>query len=484
MKQENSRIKIGGKAFVFSAAIIFVLMVVSGFLTKILPAGTFERVVSEGRTLVVNGSYREIVRPDYPFWRWFTAPIELLFGPDNLTPIVLIIFMTVIGGSITILETAGVMEALINFLVARFAKRKYLLIVIMIFFFMSIASFVGIYEGMVPLIIFVIPIAISLGWDSLTGLWISLLPLSFGFASAVTNPFTIAVPQKIAGLPLFSGAPLRLVFFVVVFLIVCFFVIRHAKKVERNPQSSISFKEDQALRAIASREQQTAVKNISKDQWRALIWFVAWVALAMIMVISTSRMPGLSDLAFPLMTVLFLIGGIGAGIFAGLGAAGIGRAFGKGVVNFLPGIVLVLMAYSVKHIITTGMILDTILYRASLIISQSPPMVAAFLIYATTLVMEFFIGSASAKAFLMMPLLTPLADLVGVTRQTAVLAFSFGDGFSNVIFPTNALLLIALSFTVVSYPRWIRWTWKLQVAILVITSAFLAFAVKIGFGPF
>jgi uncharacterized ion transporter superfamily protein YfcC len=150
----------------------------------------------------------------------------------------------------------------------------------------------------------------------------------------------------------------------------------------------------------------------------------------------------------------------------------------------LPGIALVLMAYSVKHIIVTGLIMDTILNGAAELIRQSPPMAAAFLTYAATLVMNFFIGSASAKAFLMMPILTPLADLVGITRQTAVLAFDFGDGFSNMIFPTNALLLIALSFSVVGYPKWMAWTWKLQVVILIVTSAFLAFAVKIGFGPF
>jgi uncharacterized ion transporter superfamily protein YfcC len=106
------------------------------------------------------------------------------------------------------------------------------------------------------------------------------------------------------------------------------------------------------------------------------------------------------------------------------------------------------------------------------------------LIYLTTLAMNFFIGSASAKAFLMMPILTPLADLVGITRQTAVLAFDFGDGFSNMVFPTNALLLIALSFSTVGYLKWMRWTWKLQIAILVICAVFLAAAVRIGFGPF
>ena len=485
---KDSAIKIGGKAFLLSAAIILALMIVSGMLTKTLPAGVYDRVVSEGRTLVVNGSYREIPRPAYPFWRWFLAPFEILTGPENLTPIVLIIFITAIGGSIKILESAGVMEALINFLVERFSKKKYLLIAVMICFFMSISSFVGIYEGMIPLVIFIIPVAISLGWDSLTGLGMSLLPLAFGFASAITNPFTIAVAQKIADLPLFSGAPLRLAFFFIMVFLVNLFVIRHAKKVEKNPQSSICFREDEELRQKLKNAENTGQsgekKSITKGQWRALIWFASWIALAMLFVISTARSPVLSDFAFPMMTVLFLIGGTGGGVFAGLSAAEIGRAFWKGMLNIMPGILLVLMAYSVKHIITTGMIMDTILHRAAELISRSPPMTAAFLIYATTLVMNFFIGSASAKAFLMMPLLTPLADLVGITRQTAILAFDFGDGFSNMVFPTNALLLIALSFSVVGYTKWMRWTWKFQVVILLITAAFLAFAVKTGFGPF
>jgi uncharacterized ion transporter superfamily protein YfcC len=205
---------------------------------------------------------------------------------------------------------------------------------------------------------------------------------------------------------------------------------------------------------------------------------------AMILVIATARHPVFSALSFPVMTVLFLAGGIGGGRFAGLRGFRLAGAFGRGITNMLPGIFLVLLAYSVKHIITTGMIMDTILYRAGELIRRSPPLTAVFLIYATTLVMNFFIASASAKAFLMMPILTPLADMVGVTRQTAVLAFDFGDGFSNMVFPTNALLLIALSFSTVGYLKWLRWTWKLQIVILAICSIFLAVAVRIGFGPF
>jgi len=487
--KEETNVKIEKKSFYLATAIILALMILSGILTKILPAGSFERIESEGRTLVVTGSYQEIVRPDYPVWRWLTAPFEVLFGPDNLIPIVLIIFFMIVGGSITILDQAGVLKALVAFLVSRFAKRKYILLVVMIFFFMATASFVGMFEEMIPLIIFIIPIAISLGWDSLTGLGMSLLPMAFGFAAAVTNPFTIAVAQRIANLPLFSGAALRLIFFVVIFLLVCFFVIRHAKKVERNPLSSICYKEDEALRKKLLNTDGVSGLNadnssITKGQWRALIWFGSCIAIAMAFALFSSRIPAIADLAFVVLILMFLTGGIGGGAFSGFSIGKIGKSFGKGVVNFLPGILLVLMAYSVKHIITTGMIMDTILFQSAEMISRASSMAAAFLVYAATLVLNFFIGSASAKAFLLMPLLTPLADLVGITRQTAVLAFNFGDGFSNVIFPTNALLLIALSFTVISYTKWLRWTWKLHIAVLVITSIFLAIAVKINFGPF
>jgi uncharacterized ion transporter superfamily protein YfcC len=160
------------------------------------------------------------------------------------------------------------------------------------------------------------------------------------------------------------------------------------------------------------------------------------------------------------------------------------KAFFGGLLNILPGNVLILMAYSIMFIINSGAVTDTILYQASLIIQGATPMKSAFLIYAVTLVMNFFIGSASAKAMLMMPLLTPLADMTGITRQTAVLAFNFGDGFSNMIYPTNASLLIGLSFTVVAWSKWMHWTWKLQLAVLAVCAAFIAFAVAIHFGPF
>ena len=192
---------------------------------------------------------------------------------------------------------------------------------------------------------------------------------------------------------------------------------------------------------------------------------------------------GLSDYTMPLVALLFLIGGLGAGLLAKRGWK-VFQTFARGAMGILPGTVLILMAMSVKYIITSGGIMDTVLHQASEVISQTSAAGASLLIYVVVLVLNFFIGSATAKAFLVMPLITPLADLVGVTRQVAVLAFAFGDGFSNVLYPTNPVLLIALGLTVVSYPKWFRWVIGLQLATLVLTALLLLAAVAINLGPF
>lgn len=479
----KSSLRIGKRAFLASVIIIFCLMMFAGALTKILPAGSYSRVEKEGRTVIVPGSFSYTERPDYPFWRWFTAPGEVFAGSDSLTLITIVIFIIFISGAFSILENAGVMEFILMRIVDRFKARKYLLMAAVIFLFMFLAAFLGIYEAMVPLIVFIVPLAVSLGWDSLTGLGMSLLPLAFGFAAAVTNPFTIGVAQRIAELPLFSGAWLRLIFFCFVFGIVYWFVRRHAKKVEAEPASSITYKLDEKLRMNLKEEDRGSAKN-PKRMKRATIFFGICMGTAILFILATSRVSSMTDFAFPVMALLFFIGGIGGGALAGSRAKKIAKTFFTGALGILPAILLLAMAYSVKHIIDRGGIIDTILYQASDWIAGRPEIFAAFLIYLLTLVMNFFIGSASAKAFLMMPILTPLADLVGITRQTAVLAFDFGDGFSNVFYPSNALLLIALGFTVVGYPKWVRWTFPLQLIMLTLTGFFLLVAVLVGFGPF
>ncbi len=496
MSEQNYSIKVGAKAFALAFAIILVLMVVSGVLTRVIPAGSYERVQYEDRAVVVPGSYEETPAPDYPIWRWATAPVEVLFAPGNVAVITILLFLIFVGGAFTILEQGRILEEGLQYLVAALGGRRYLLMALIILVFMLFAALLGIYEAMVPLIVFIVPLAHILGWDSMVGLGMSLLPLAFGFSAAITNPFTIGVAQTIAELPLFSGAWLRAVFFVIVYALVFLFVRGYAKKIDADPTRSLVYEEDEPLRARyrtaaglgevgdTSGELPIARPALAPPMRRALIWFAASMGLAIVFILVTSRNPVLSDVAFPLMALLLFVGGVGSGLFAGMGVGRIAKTFARGVLNIAPGIVLILMSMSVKHIVESGGIMDTLLFRASDLIAGTSSLVAAFLVYAVTLVMNFFVGSASAKAFLMMPILTPLADLVGITRQTAVLAFGFGDGFSNMIYPSNALLIIALGFTVVSFPRWLRWTIGLQAVVFVLSMLFLGFAAIVGFGPF
>jgi len=182
--------------------------------------------------------------------------------------------------------------------------------------------------------------------------------------------------------------------------------------------------------------------------------------------------------------LLFLAGGLGAGLIASPEKKDVWKALGEGVGGIAPGGILILMAMSIKLIVVSGGIMDTILFQASKLFQGANPFISAVLIYLLALLIEFFVSSGSAKAFLMMPILLPLADLVGVTRQITVTAYCFGDGFSNMVYPTNPVLLIVLGLTVVGYPKWLRWTLPLWGAIVLITLAFLALGVAIGFGPF
>jgi uncharacterized ion transporter superfamily protein YfcC len=181
--------------------------------------------------------------------------------------------------------------------------------------------------------------------------------------------------------------------------------------------------------------------------------------------------------------LLFLVAGVGAGTIAGAGKK-VWTALGQGVVGILPAIPLILMAVSVKHIVVQGGILDTVLHWASEPLSSAGPFATALLIYFLALLIEVFVASGSAKAFLMMPILLPLAGLIGVTSQVTVLAYCFGDGFSNLMYPTNPVLLICLGLTTVRYSKWLKWSLPLWIAVIAVTVVFLGIAVAIGFGPF
>ncbi len=478
--------QIGKRALIQSVVILLLLMVVAGVLTRVIPPGSYTRTTVGERVLIDPDSFRSVERPDYPIWRWFTAPVEVLWGPDAVVVITIILFILAVGASFAVLDKSGILRAAIARVVRVFGARKYLLLLVVSFFFMLLGAMLGLFEEVIPLVPIMIALAYFLGWDSLTGLGMSILATNLGFSAAIANPFTIGVAQQIAGLPLFSGAWLRIPVFFVVYALLAVFLLRYARAIERNPQASPVYREDQTVRARFSLQQSEleALASGSPGLGRALAWFGGCLLLILLVLVSGPFLPAISDFALPIVGLLFLVAGIGAGWLAGSGGRTVLQALGEGVSGIAPGIVLILMAAAVKHIIAQGGVMDTILHAAAQTISRATPLGAAMLVYVAALVVELFIGSASAKALLMMPIMLPLADLVGLTRQVAVTAYCFGDGFSNTIYPTNPVLLIALGLTVVSYPKWIRWSLPLWLMVLVVTVATLAVAVAIHFGPF
>jgi uncharacterized ion transporter superfamily protein YfcC len=481
--QQKAGAQISQRMFIQSLLILLVLMILAGVLTRVIPAGQYDRLAVGGREVIDPNSFQFTSRPDYPVWRWLTAPIEVLGAEGGLTVIVIIIFLLFIGGSFAILEKSGIVKAAIGRIVQRFGGRKYVLLLVVSLFFMLMGAFFGIFEEVVPLVPVMIALAYMLGWDALVGLGMSILATNMGFSAAITNPFTIGVAQKLAGLPLFSGIWFRLLIFAVIYAVFAWFLTTYARRIERDPACSSIYAEDKAEREKFLAMGTEAIVEDNPRLGRSITWFLAFTVLILVALIAGPFIPAISDYALPLVGVLFLVAGVGAGLISGAGRT-VWKALLEGVTGILPGVPLILMAVSIKHIVVSGGVMDTILHAAAKPFSEANPFVAAVIIYGLALVIEFFVASGSAKAFLMMPIMLPLADLIGVTRQTTVTAYCFGDGFSNLAYPTNPVLLICLGLTVVSYPKWIRWTAKLWFWVILATIAFLGIAVAIHYGPF
>ena len=481
--EQKAGAQISQRAFIQSLVILFVLMMIAGILTLVVPAGQYTRVEVDGRETIDPASFQFIEQPDYPIWRWFVAPVEVLGSESGLTVIVIIIVLFFAGGAFAVMDKTGTLRAFIGRIVRRFSGRKYTLLWMVSLAFMFLGATLGTFEEVVLLVPVMIALSYSLGWDALVGLGMSILATNMGFSAAISNPYTLGVAQQLAGLPLFSGAWLRIIIFAVIYLIFTSFLSAYARKIDKDPKASLVHGEDNAEREKYKSMDAAFIEEDPKQN-RAMNFFGIFLIFIFITMLAGPFVPAISDYALPIVGILFLIGGLGAGFLSGKGGKTVWQGLIEGLGGLAPSVPLILMAASIRFIIDSGGVTDTILHAAADPFQQLGAFPAAVVVYALALGIEFFIASGSAKAFLMMPIVLPLADLIGVTRQTAVLAYIFGDGFSNLAYPTNPVLLISLGLTVVSYPKWIRWTAKLWLWVILATIAFLGVAVAINFGPF
>lgn len=355
-----------------------------------------------------------------PFWKWILSPILVLFGEDNASLLAIIALLVVLGGIFNCLDKFGVLRFLLDKITAKFGKKRKVLLAVIPLFFMILGSAAGSFEECVPLVPVVVALAIRLGWDVLTGLGMSVLAVGCGFAAGVSNPFTIGVAQELAGLPMFSGMWYRAVAFVIIYAFLMIFLFMHVKKIEK-PMS------EEMLRESAEGKIKQIAYSSGSRMWKLAI------------------------------------------------------TFKDGVMSVLPGVLLILMANSIRYTLMEGNILNTILHGAVTLASGMSRWGIILFIYGLVLFLNFFIPSGSAKAFLLMPLIVPLAETFGISAQLCVMAFAFGDGFSNVFYPTNPVLLISIGLANVSYGTWAKWSGKFQLVNLFVTGALLLIGMVIGY---
>ena len=477
MEKQSKRVfNVGTRSFIAALIILFLLMGLTYALTLLLPAGEYARVITDGKESIVSGTYQSVTG-GIPFWKWLLSPFLALGSTGSGTVIAIIAFLLVIGGAFHAMDECGVLSDMFNRVYRMFETRKYRLLLIVSLFFMSLGAFVGSFEECVPLVPIAVALAYSLGWDALVGLGMSLLAVGFGFSTGVLNPFTVGVAQNLVGLPMFSGVWMRLLTFVLIYGLLIAFLIPYAKKIEKHPTKSMIYDPAMAERWATLRTDY--VEDKRKD--RALIWFALVLGSGVLLILVSSVVPFLQDIIMPLIALIFLIAGTVSSLVSGMRLGAYFKSFGKGMLDILPAVLLILMANSIRYTMVESKILDTILYQTVQLTQNAPSGIVVLMIYALALILELFISSGSAKAFLLMPLIAPIADLSGISRQIAVLAYAFGDGFSNVFYPTNPVLLISLGIVGIGYGKWFKWSAKIQAAVLALTCVLLLFANAIGY---
>ena len=465
-EKEKSSLDVSVRSFLTAIVVIAILMAATYLMTFLIPGGSYVRTVdASGNPVIDTTAAFTYTEGGIPFWKWVLSPVLVLGAAGSGTLIAVIVFLLVIGGVFTCLDRCGLMKYMLHKTASRFGAVRYRLMAVVLLVFMGMGTMIGSFEECVPLVPIMVVLSVDLGWDALTGIGMSLLAAGCGFAAGVCNPFTVGVAQQLAGLPMFSGAWLRVLSFVLIYLLLYGFLSRYAKKIEK------------PLAAVQSGAAFTPDGKMDKG----LLCFVTIMGTGMALVLSSGFIPALQDYTMIIVAVMFLAAGLCASVLCGMGGREMGKHFLSGLVSMLPAVLMILMASSIRYTLEEAKVLDSILHGAVELAQRLPGWMVILFIYLLVLVMNFFIPSGSAKAFMLIPLIVPLTQIFGLSAQLCVVAFAFGDGFSNVFYPTNPALLIALGLADVNYGDWFRWSGKFQIINLILTSLILVFGLVAGY---
>ena len=446
-----------------SYVLLFYIIIILGIASYFVPAGIYDREIDSktGISYVVPDSFRSVDRTPVSIFDMFKSiPQGMMESGD------IIIFVLIIGGCFGIINSTGTIDALIGSLVRKSqSNEKTIIIIIMSLFSLSGAVF-GTAEEALPFYPLIISFALAMGYDKIIGVAMVLLGTGSGFASGFLNPFTTGIAQNVSELPLFSGITLRVITNIVFLGTAIIYVIRHVDKINKDINNY-----------SLNNNRINKFPSLEVQHKRVIIVLI----LSFIFLII-----GIAKYEFYILEIAttFIIMAISSGLVGGIKAGRISSEFIKGASSLTYGALIIGVAKAVLVIMVYGNIMDSIIHALSNAIEGFSPILTAIGMSAVHAVMNVFISSGSGQAAATMPIMKTLADMSGITRQTAVLAFQFGDGLTNMISPTSGYFIAALALGDIEWKDWVKWFLPLFIIWCIEGCIILVIACEINYGPF
>ena len=456
------------------AILLLAVLLFCGSLSYFIPQGTFERDADNN---IIPETYQAGEVEGIAFWRVLTAPIRVFASEDALTIIMISIFLLVMSGIFNLLDKTGGIKTFIAYIMRRLRDSGSPVVCITVLLFMLFGSLFGMFEELVTLLPLIVVFMLSMQLDTMIGLGACLMAACFGFSTAITNPFSVGTAAQLAGIHVSSGVWLRILFFIIVYLVLCVFLMGYLKKIRRDPESSPTYEIDQIKREnLISR-----ADGAQADQQRIFRVYAVFFSVQGVLLVAIACIRAISGFAIPILAASFLISGLIAGQIVCKDIRRTLSCFLQGAAAMLPAVAMIALASSVKLVMVESNIIDTVMNAVLQLLTGKGKLVTILLIYALILFLQLFIGSASAKIFLVMPIVLPITNALGISPTLVILTYCMADGFTDVILPTNPVLLIGLSMANVSYWKWLKWTWKLQLLLFAISVGVLFFGVLVGY---
>lgn len=450
--------------------ILFGILALMAVLTYLIPAGEFSREEIEGITMVVPDSYQQIASSPASLLDIFLAIQE---GMISSAPLIFLVL--IIGGSFAVIESTGAIDAMILKTIEK-TKNKELLLITVVSILFSIFGALGI---IVNAVIAFIPIGIilarSMKMDAIVGVSIIYLGAYAGFNTAFLDPLTTGTAQQIAQLPLFSGIGYRIVIYITILITTIAYIAYYANKIKNDPAKSVLG--NTPFPKIEEKNQLNKQVVLTGVHKLVLFWLVIGIGIYVFGVFQYNW--SLNEMA-----AIFLIIAVGTAIIAKISPNKLIVEFFKGAKGLVYGAMIIGMARSIVVVLEDGKILDTIVQGMANLMTPFTSVMGALVMFIANLLFNILVSSGSGQAVIVMPIMTPLADIMEIPRQVAVQAYKMGDGFTNVITPTSGILMANLAIAGVSWIKWIRFIFPLLMIWIILGSIFLVIGVWMNWGPF